>query len=476
MNDGAIPFRRALTLALLAAFGTATQGALADSGWSIESPEHLDTPDRIESADPRGDLTALIEQLRKNGDVQVYARVDADSRTIEIREAEIKAEGVLAPYVRDSLESTQRHLPLTDLAAEARGGRPAISYGQVKDGTLPVTAEVNEADRTVLAAMVSSYGGRNTGENIISGLFRTGAGGWIFSGGYSHGVEAISPSDSKGGRYDALQLSAMRPAPVGVFSLRGAYADSKQGGDFADFDLNGTTYRASIGWSYPVEGLKPYVNLNHYYQESNIGIVALEGDQKSTAVEIGVETDHKMDWGRAAPLSMTLDASLERGLSASNSGFGLGRELDSNWTRLAVDANASQPLGSMLLSMSAGLQSNSGMLPNQRDFVIGGQHRGSGYRAGIASVSEGHYAGLRLFTPAVDFENGRIRPFVGYNMGSGKPMIGDRRTVESVEIGTVMRFGDHFSGEVGYARVTNDRNVITDDSDGRLNFNLVARF
>ncbi|WP_019583813.1 ShlB/FhaC/HecB family hemolysin secretion/activation protein [Thioalkalivibrio sp. ALE16] len=449
---------------------------MADAGWVLQSPSHVEAPDRIEAPDPRGELTTLIEQLHRDGELDLYAHVDTDARIIEIRQADIDATGPLAGYIGESLSDTQKRLPLIDQAAESRGGEPAIRYGRVEDGALPVHTEIRDADRTVLAAMLSSYGGRNTGENVLSGVFRTGYGGWILGGGYSRGVAAISPSDSRNGRYDALQLSAQRPTPAGIFSARAAYSESKQGGDLEDFDLNSDTAQYSVGWSYPVQGVEPYVSLTHYRQKTDIGIVSLEGAQNSTALMAGAEMDHSIEWEGADPMMLTLDASLEQGLTSRTTGFGLGREVDSQWTRLALDLTANQPMGDWLWSFNAGAQENSGTLPNQRDFVVGGQHRGNGYRAGIASVTRGQYAGVRLFTPAIDTENNRFRPFVGYNAGNGRPLIGERRAVESAELGTVVRFGEHFSGEIGYAWVINEKNINTTDSDGRVNFNLVARF
>ncbi|WP_019023009.1 ShlB/FhaC/HecB family hemolysin secretion/activation protein [Thioalkalivibrio sp. ALE23] len=454
--------------------------AVADEiSWSVDYPDHMelgDYPRSIDEADPREELTRILEQLQEEGYPHLYADADADARQIHILEADHVAEGPLKAYLGEDLSRTEGNLPLMDEAARARGGEPSIDYGAVEDGEIPVRAEVEETDRDFIGAMVSSYGGRHTGENVATVLFQQSALNTNWSGSYSRGLEFLTPSDAEDGRYDAISLKGEHPTPVGVFWAELGYSESKQGGDLTLFDLNSEVYRGSLGYRLPQGNWEPYAQVNTFRQVSNIGLVELDGEQRTTSLEAGMEMRHSIDTPADAPLSLVWNASLEQGLDTRTSGFGLGRDPDNSWTRLTGDVELAQPLNEWLFSLRAGFQENNGTLPNIRDFTIGGQHRGNGYRQGVASVTDGQYAGFRMASPRLGGDTFQARPFVGYNASTGRPEVGDRKSIQSVEAGLNIRLTDHVSGELGYAWVTNDRNIETDEGTGRANFHLIARW
>lgn len=162
--------------------------------------------------------------------------------------------------------------------------------------------------------------------------------------------------------------------------------------------------------------------------------------------------------------------------------MGLGRNLDRHFRVATLDATVSQdissPVGTFTVATAFGGQKARGLNPSQIDFYLGGANRGSGYRTGIAATPSGAYGSARVYAPNYTFtvydSPVGIRPYFGYNSAVGQPVIGHSLRASSVEVGTQVQISRNFSGEIGYALITDHQGAHADN--GLVNFNVVASF
>lgn len=451
----------------------------AEEGWSLEVDElfkdhpifwmpHAGTP---ESA-----AKAMVEALRKDGNITAYGRVDYDSKIIYILTAEIAPSGPLAKYIpkEANADDLAKRMPLIRHAARAEGGRPSIQVGKVEKGLLPIEANVSKT-KNIRGGMLSSYGSRNSGENIASAFWQGGGHGFSGSLSGSVGLPFLTPDYAEGGRYVGLNGSIERPYTWGLIEAGASVSDYKQGGDVKSLDLNGRSGKLWFGYAYPFQGVKLHSSLIFGYQASDIGIAAIDGSQSNIALQLRADGARALSEDGKTRLSYDVQA--VQGLWLRERGLSIGRDVDKNWSVLTADLTLSREISGWSVVGSGGLHLRSKTQPNQYDFYLGGPNRGSGYHTGASSAAEGFYYGMRLYTRSYKANDKPtvFRPFVGFNGANGEQHVGTRTLrAQSVEIGTQLQYGMNTTGEIGYAKITDNQGP--HERSGRFIFNIVSRF
>ncbi len=467
-------------LAIAASLLSVSTSALAaDDTWSIVSPSG--EAEVVHGVSPMEAARQAIDAYRKKGILSVYASVDNANHRILLHKATSDATGSLAEFIPtgDDLNINQlnRDMPLIRDYAHAHGGNPVIHVGAInQSGDLPIETNIVPANTQTKGIVLSSFGPRYSGSDVISGFASGSYDGWLYSSTATAGLPFLTPHESRGGYYYGFNGEGIRPFKYGEFVLGTNLSVYKEGGKLEPLDITGQSQLFYTGIKRPYSWGTPGVRLEIGRQLSHIGIADISGSQTYTALRATYELTRAFMLPKMkTPTVASVNAAVVQGMSASTSGYGLGRiNLDPNFTTALVDITANQNFGKWTASLAAGGQVQRGVQPMQLDFYLGGANRGSGYFTGAASSPTGAYGGIRIYTPPFTIKGVTLRPFAGYNQSVGQPMIGHSLRAASAELGAQVSFGQNFSGDIGYARITDHNGA--HDTKGRLIFNIITKF
>jgi len=469
-----------ISLAIAASLLSASSSALAAGDtWSIVSPSGK--VEAVHGVNPMEAARQAINAYRKKGILSIHATIDNEHHRIVLLSAKTKATGSLAEFVPAggelNINQLNRDLPLIRDYARAHGGDPVIHVGAItQSGDLPIETDIAPASTQTKGVVLSSFGPRYSGSDVISGFASGSYDGWLYSSTATAGLPFLTPHESRGGYYYGFNGEGIRPFKYGEFVLGTNLSVYKEGGKLEPLDITGQSQLFYTGIKRPYSWGTPGLRLEVGRQLSHIGIADISGSQTYTALRATYDLTKSFMLPRMkSPTVATVSAAVVQGLSVSTSGYGLGRiNLDPNFTTALVDMTANQNFGKWTASLAAGGQVQRGVQPLQLDFYLGGANRGSGYFTGAASSPTGAYGGIRLYTPPFTIKGVTLRPFTGYNQSVGEPMIGHSLRAASAEIGTQVSFGQNFAGDIGYARITDHDGE--HDTKGRLIFNIIAKF
>lgn len=426
---------------------------------------------------------AVAGLYRARGYYTVEAVADGD--TIQIVEGTSTVSGPYAGYISqaevlgdDDMDGWKAKAMRR--AARANGELLDLRInprGMTKTGQAEVLAYGQEdaSVRPVFSASVTNLGPRYSG-----GVLGVGAVTGVL-GGFEYKVSGVSSlakdSNSEGGYYHGGGLTVMKPTPWGAYGVESSVALYRSGGQLNPLDMTGSTLKLSgVAQTYLANSLTGELRLNHVATESRLGAFAA-----SDKVAYQSLSANLLYSGRVGNLDVRADGQLEQGLHASRSTELLPLQGTVKPTFTTVSGNFElgrywPELRGSGISLKGGAQVGTDGTPSNSQFALGGPGRGSSYHSGVTSAPSGAYTGIEVSGPALGFAgDSSVQPYLGVNVGIGKPAVGDSIRLASAEIGARAQLSNQLTAGLSYAKPL-DNNPHADSDKGRLNFYLSGSF
>jgi hemolysin activation/secretion protein len=453
-------------------------GAASAAEWSVTGATLLSADELravvsgVESPEDAG--KRVVEAYRARGYLTVEVRVNAVSGAITVVEGVARPTGSYSGYLPAGSVLTQDSIELASarMAAAARlnGERVAVSVRPARpDGSVEVVAEAVAVPGAKMSGgnlIFSTLGQRYSGNDVLTGYIWKNAGdAQQLDASIAHAFSDWR-EDSRKGRFDNMTLGWRKAHQYGLTSLQAMHAEYRTGGQAAPLDVNGQIDRVNIEHGYLfTPRLTGTARLSYVNNEQRIGAFGWRDREEYGSLTLGARYA-----GAGAGYSYSMEGGVEQGLGGRrNFNFvPLMGEFDADFTAFSFHVQGSRALGDdYFLTGKIGAQEGSKGTPSASQFYLGGPDRGRSYNTGYAAMPSGHYASVVLTVPSL---NGVV-PYLGYDYGRGKPVVGPDRTAQSGFIGASYRPTEGMSLDLSYAQAI-DR--LDDPTADRARWNLTA--
>lgn len=466
------------------------------------APGCVDDDTLANATDGAESLSDVVRQIARAcyasgypGSQVVYARV-GDTVYVSVRErmlAQVRMpkgyqgyfEGLVGESLRDHALEPRR--ALASVRADRDGGDLRLTWEDDPDSDGRALTAVKNADRVsgAVTPQIGNLGNRFVGRYLAAlDLEQSFRPGWNLTAAARTALRSLNDdSPLRADRYNEQQIGASRVTPWGIFGLTGRFVQFDDTEDAA-LPFAANIEHGSLSWATVVSAsfrhrLTVTSEVERIHRETELrpsGDLAFR--EIYTAAGLGVSDEREFLPGKGR-------VTLRSGVAVSN-GFG---DADNALTQADLGYFLTQPrvavdwqwANEWTLGLSARAQISSDVVPEQKQWVLGGTETLHAFLPGVVAGDEGHAAMLTLTAPAWSWQSLRLTPrvFVENARAASNAPGGGSISLSDAGLGVNWTWGPRARGLLAFAEAIDDDDLTPagrDASDANVLFAIAVDF
>ncbi|GEM_PF-1606211 len=403
---------------------------------------------------------------------------EVEGRTFDLPRFEIRRTLANIQSERLNLNAQSRYLPVTQDSPATR---------------LLIEAETTpEKKRSEYSLKLGNPGNRFVGRYFAraEALWNTEPAQWKLNANQSLNYD--DDADERDGDLQGLQISASSILPVGLVAAGINSTDyrytSRQGGEFEGEVTQAQILMQEIAFANTRQRnllTQRLIYVDSRLEESRSGRTAIE--EVYFAAEIGAETTRLLNlWGYQT--SLKLRGNLRKGLSENAGTLGIennGVQRDAGFLTFLPAASMEYRFASgWQFNMEAESQYADRQVPEQQQWILGGNERLHAWLPGSLLGDEGHYLNLEVFTPQYNWRGIIFKPSLFLEAGtsrfkSGNSELDKTQRAYDAGLSLKMNYGKRWELQLTAAEPLSDPTLheqLTEAGESSLYFNLEYRW